>query len=281
MLALAAIGIDVTGGAPPASAAGVVCPRCDDAPPPVPDPDGGEGRFTGSAALFTPGGEVVDSGEGPSCPGCEWRSEPACVPKGGQECWNTLKCGRDPDEEVEIYWDVYLRRPGDADFSRVARVCMGEDDEMVTTEDVGREVRTVWTAYVPKQRPTMQPPNGKTLVHLPTYFDSGQPERMGERQVPVLDFTITLTAEGEWTWTFEPGVSRTFDNPGSTYKEANPDVQYTYTTPGDRNVILQTKWWGTFYVGSHGPYTIDDPATQTSDPLHVDVVESRAVLGRS
>jgi hypothetical protein len=98
--------------------------------------------------------------------------------------------------------------------------------------------------------------------------------------VPVFNFEVTVTARGEWEWTFEPGFTREFDIPGNTYTDANPQVVHTYETTGARTVTLTTRWWGSFTVGDRGPYDIETPATQGPYDIPLDVVELSPVLAR-
>jgi hypothetical protein len=173
---------------------------------------------------------------------------------------------------------VWLQRGG-IGWTSMGDVCLGSADEIVTTEEVGGQVRDQWAAYVPEQQPQTQPPGGRTVVNLPTYFDSGQPAKMPQNTVPILDFEIQLTARGEWTWRFELGATKTFDVPGSHHDDPPPRaVQHTYTTTGDRTVTLTTNWWGSFSVGGYGPYDIGTPATQGPYEIPLTVVEAGSVI---
>ena len=229
--------------------------------------------------VMTKDGTVVDSGAGPSCADYEWSLRPACEIGGNATCRMALRCGAADDGAVRYYYDIYLRRTGTGWIMR-GSVCIGDDSDVVTTADIGEEVRRDWQVWVPKQRPSLQPVNGKTLVDLPTYFDSGQPQRMPAEAVRVFDTEVILTAEGEWEWTFEPGVKRKFDVPGSKYDDPDPQVTYTYETAGPRVVELTTTWWGRFRVGGYGPYDIENPATQGPQRLDLEVVDSGPVLSR-
>ncbi|MGW0229008.1 hypothetical protein ACWDWO_11900 [Actinopolymorpha singaporensis] len=177
------------------------------------------------------------------------------------------------------FYDVYLLRTG-AGWKMRGTVCLGEPDDVVTTADVGEEVRKNWAVWVPPQRLSVQPANSRTLVNLPTYFQSGQPQQMPAKTVHVFNFDVTVTAEGEWEWTFESGVTRKFDTPGSSYDDSDPQVSYTYDTAGPRSVELNTSWHGRFRVGAYGPYDIAQPAVQGPGQIDLEVVESGPVLGR-
>ncbi|MET9020158.1 hypothetical protein ABZV93_09275 [Actinopolymorpha sp. NPDC004070] len=183
------------------------------------------------------------------------------------------------DGTVKYLYDVYLMRTGTAWQLRDS-VCLGDPNDVVTTADVGNEVRKNWAVWVPPQQLSVQPANARTLVNLPTYFQSGQPQRMPAKTVHVFNFDVTVTAEGEWKWTFEPGVTKTFDTPGSSYDDSDPKVSYTYDKVGPRAVQLNTSWHGRFSVGAYGPYDIAQPAVQGPGQIDLDVVESGPVLGR-
>lgn len=159
----------------------------------------------------------------------------------------------------------------------VSHICIDDADDIVTLADIDREIQRQWIAYVPEQRPSMQPPNGRALVNLPTIFDSGQPAEMPSTAVPVFNFTVDVTARGEWTWTFAPGVTKSFDIPRSTYPD--DEVSHTYTEVDHQTVILNTRWWGSFTVGEEGPWDIPTPATQGPYELPVEVVEATSALG--
>jgi hypothetical protein len=141
-------------------------------------------------------------------------------------------------------------------------------------------VQTNWRTLVPEQQPTVQPPDGRAIVHLPTYFHSGQPQVMPAATVPVFNFEVTVTARGEWEWQFEPGSTAEFDVPGSRYDDPDPVVRHTYDTTGQRTVTLRTRWWGSFTVGDRGPYDIETPATQGPVDIDIEVVDARPVLQR-
>lgn len=179
--------------------------------------------------------------------------------------------------QVGSPFSVWLIEPsGNSTFVRY--VCIGDPEDILTVEDVGEEIKKQWVAYVPEQKPTMQPPNGKALVNLPAIFHSGQPKEMPETSADVFNFTVNVKARGEWAWEFAPGVTRTFDVPGSTYPD--DEVSHTYAQSGPQNVVLNTRWWGSFTVGNEGPWDIETPATQGPYELPLEVVESSPVLGR-
>ena len=239
-------------------------------PPPVPEPRGEQNAFVGQAALFNTDGQVVDSG-GTTCPGCEWQLLKACGLGGQATCAEPLACGQNQDGTTRWIYDVWLLR--NTNRTLQGALCLTNENDALTPDDIWNAVNTQWRALVPDQAPTIQPPNGRALTRLPTYFHSGQPHHMPARTVPVFNFTITLTARGQWEWTFEPGNTKQFDIPGSHYNDPNPTVAHTYHTTGPRTVTLTTRWWGSFTVGNRGPYNIANPATQGPYNIPLNVIE--------
>lgn len=157
----------------------------------------------------------------------------------------------------------------------VTYFCLRRGDRFLTVDDVGNAVKQNWVAYVPKQHPTMQPPDG-ALVQLPAIFDSGQPKKMPLTKVHVFRFDVMVTATPTWTWTFAPGHTLVTDVPGSHYPDTT--VSFTFGQPGAHTVTLSTSWKGRFSVGNYGPYDIKDPATQGPTTLAVEVDALRPVL---
>ncbi|REF36845.1 hypothetical protein DFJ64_2279 [Thermasporomyces composti] len=246
-------------------------------PPQQPKPEGKRGRFVG-AALFTKDGEVVSGSTG-RCDGCEWLVMPTCTydPEDDRG-----RCRHRPDfcllrGDTGLPHSVQFRRRG-GEWRILAYICIGSPDDVLTVEDVGEEIKRQWVAYVPKQQPRTQPPDGRALVNLPVIVHSGQPETMGPVDVNVFNFTVTVTARGEWTWSFAPGVRRTFDIPGSTYPDTR--VSHTYSTTGERTITLTTAWWGRFSVGDEGPWDITTPATQGPTAIPIEVVEASPVIAK-
>lgn len=252
------------------------CPlSCPDPPSPPGPPDGGPGRFSGTA-LFTRDGEVISSGDdSTSCAGCTWEVIPLCTPSNPHDCHEHRRyCTR--VNPGSLPHEIWLIRPaGSRDFVRY--LCIGDPDDLLTVDDVATAVSQKWLVLVPEQDPSVQPPGGRTLVNLPTIFDSGQPARMDSETVRVFNFDVTVAAVGEWTWHFAPGATETFTQPGSQYPDTT--VSFIYRTADSYDVTLDTEWKGQFFVGDHGPYDIAHPATQGPYHLPIEVVENRSLLG--
>lgn len=265
----------------PAAHATPGCAKCGNDPEPQPQPGpaphGDRDGFVGQAALMNKSGQVVDAGAS-TCPGCQWRLQKACELGGQVICHTLLQCGTNPDGSTRFVNDVFLMRPGTT-WQLRGSLCLGDNEDPLTPDDIWQQVTTQWRALVPRQTPTVQPPDGRAIVQLPTYFHSGQPAQMPATTLPVFNFQVTVTARGQWTWTFEPGTTKHFDIPGSHYDDPNPVVNHTYHTTGPRTVTLTTQWWGTLTIANRGPYDIATPAIQGPYDIPLDVIELQPVLG--
>jgi len=203
-----------------------------------------------------------------------WRISPSCRvrdPFNNDLCLGaTVGCA-----VGEVRFDLFLRRPGETDFSLVGSVCLGSGG-LTTPEDIAAAVRDRFIEYLPDANPSYQPPDG-AIVNLATIFDSGQPKNIGEKSFDLLGFDVVVTAEATWRWRFDVGVEEEFDEPGGKYPDKS--VTYTYTTTGTREVTVTTTWGGQFTVDGFGPFEITGPPiTQTAPPLTVPVREAESEL---
>lgn len=244
------------------------------------EPDGGDKKFSGSV-LVSEDGKVAQApgSDGSTCEDCHWNLEPVCQIGGQYTCGEQMRCTGedDPRPDMRTMYDVMFRQ-GDSPWERVDSFCMDNADDAHDAEDVGEQVREQWVSYVPDLKPSAQPADNKTLVGLDTIFHSGQPAKMPEKTIPVYNFEIRLTATGEWFWTFEPGVSDSFQIPGSRHPDTT--VAHVYQRIGDYEPSVRTEWHGTFWVGNEGPFEIPTPATQGPEEIAMQVVESSPVLTR-
>lgn len=149
------------------------CQICDNPDPDPKPPKGGEESFTGSA-IFTKDGQVLSNpAGGDSCDDCEWLVLAMCFSETGDGpgCMQRLDyCARTGlDGRPFSVW--LTDDTGTSTF--VDYICIDDADDIVTLADIDREIQQQWIAYVPEQRPSMRPPNGRALVNLPTIFDSG------------------------------------------------------------------------------------------------------------
>lgn len=244
------------------------------------EPEGGEGRFSGTV-LFSNDGDVYEpssGGGGGACDGCLWVTRPVCELGGQYTCRESARCdAAGPGPEDGVLTTLMFLRPGSA-WENVGTFCDGEGEELHDTADIGEQVADQWVRYLPPLNPSSQPSADRTLVNWRTLFHSGhESSSFGPKDIAVYDFTIRLTAKTRYRWTFEPGVTETFDSTGSTYPDLT--VGHEYTEPGTYTATVQTEWIGEFSVDGRGPWQIETPATQQA-ALDVEVVDAEPVLVR-
>lgn len=276
------LGAGLFAGAAPAAAAPGDCePDCGG--------DGGAGGIfsgalahSGTSTVYTPGGS---GGGGSTQSKYEWRVVEDCRGTNGQPGRGNCQRHIDPcDEEYDDPTGDYgafridYRPIGGGVWTTSGYGCWESSDEVTTIEEIGERAIENWEAHAPVQEPSIQPPGGRAVTQLPVYFHSGQPRTMPPTSLNVDNFDVVVRASGEWIWEFEPDVSRSFRVPGSRYGDDDPQVVYTYTTPGDRAVSLQTRWWGEYTVNGEGPWEIESPASQGPTTIELNVVELSPLL---
>ncbi|QCC78267.1 hypothetical protein [Nocardioides daphniae] len=120
-------------------------------------------------------------------------------------------------------------------WTHIAFVCLESADELqtISAADVAREFkRLTW----PAARMTIQPPDGETLVNLPTIFFTNDTSTQTQT-VTLLGQTVEIEATpAEWTWHWAtPGDDGTPDDrqpfttadPGSPHPNATVTHAYT------------------------------------------------------
>lgn len=130
----------------------------------------------------------------------------------------------------------------------------------------------------PASELTIQPPDGRTAVNLPTYF-------LTEDTAPVTQtvtllgqrVTIQATPTG-FTWHYGDGEVATTSSPGGRYPKSRGDVVHEYRREGDVRIRLDTTYTGRYRVGG-GPWTaIPATHTVTGTPRGLEVVEVQPTL---
>lgn len=121
----------------------------------------------------------------------------------------------------------------------------------------------------PASRLLTQPPNGATLVNLPTILRTTN-TRASTRVVTLLGQRITIEARPtSYVWHHGDGTSQETSSPGHAYPGAGyRDVTHTYlrASPGMR-LSVDTVYTGRYRVGNRpwidipAPRTIDGPVT--------------------
>ncbi|MFC6696142.1 hypothetical protein [Nocardioides daphniae] len=172
-------------------------------------------------------------------------------------------------------------------WTHIAFVCLESADELqtISAADVAREFkRLTW----PAARMTIQPPDGETLVNLPTIFFTNDTSTQTQT-VTLLGQTVEIEATpAEWTWHWAtPGDDGTPDDrqPFTTADPGSPHPNATVThayTRADATVRprLDVTYTGQFRV-NNGPWE-DIPETHTvnGDPQNLRVLEARPTLVR-
>ena len=206
------------------------------------------------------------------CEGCRWALVPMC--KGGGlgngACGPAARACPPGERRLE----VFLRRPGESEFSPVGLVCLSPSGP-VTVSDVGERLHDVVVVEVPELRPSYQP-EGSTLVSLPTLFASGQPARLDARRFELVGFAVVLEGRATWVWSFGDGEELVTREPGGRYPDRS--VAHVYRRPGSFPVAVTAVWEGWFTVDGLGPFAVGGPPVSQTGLLQVEVEEARAVL---
>lgn len=227
-------------------------------------------------APHLPGG----GGTGPTCDGCEWKLVIACMWNGPENpddvlCMNATANCRNRGLDG-IFYRVYFREGPDQIWQMVGERCIGANDRPVPLVDVIDGVRQQVVNYLPDADPSFQPAAGG-IVNLPTIFAAGEDRTFRTPTFQVLGLPVVVTATARWDWTFDTGVTRSFDVPGGQYPDDS--VSWTYGSSGPRAVTLTTYWDAQFTVAGAGPYDVTGPAlSKTAGPLTVPVREARSHL---
>ena len=210
------------------------------------------------------------------CSDCEWSSVPACIAsQPGVVEIGCLGAGIACTRPGDIQFKVFMRR-GAGPWVLQGTVCLGPGERPASVPDVGEAVRVEVVKYLPDARPSFQPANGG-LVNLATVFAAGEPASIRTESFDVLGFTVVVTAQARWEWTFDEGVVAGVDSPGGAYPDMS--VAHTYTEPGTRRVSVTTFWRAQFTLDGAGPFAVPGPEiSKTAGPFDVPVREARAEL---
>ena len=208
------------------------------------------------------------------CKDCQWAVSPACTDSGPSEgaCAGAMVGCADPED---LRYRVYLRH-GNGPWVLQGTVCLGPGERPTSVNDIGEAVRARVVNYLPDAHPSFQPRAGG-IVNLPTLFAAGESTNLRTAPFDVLGFTVVVTAKARWDWTFDPGVSETFTEPGGGYP--NQSVSHTYAGPGERQVSVTTFWRAQFTVDGDGPFSVPGPElTKTAGPFTVPVRSAHSEL---
>lgn len=261
------------------------CVVCDEGPTTAVAPQGGR-SFIGTQVVPGSGGRAQTIGAaagGSSCPGCSYRVVPlcddgvGCREQGGQSC---------PDPG-DVRYAVYVTVPG-RDEATADSICLGAGEQPVAIDDITTAVRTLLDELVPTDgQVRIQPPNGRTLVQLPTIFPAGGGREPVSKQFFAAGFAVQVTARPVlWTWNFEPGASRTVSMPGEAYEQGadlednSRHVTYTYRRTGSHQVGLTVTWEAQYDLPGIGTVPVGRvQGVSPSQPLQVVAARSELVSG--
>ncbi|MBZ5735731.1 hypothetical protein K8Z61_14650 [Nocardioides sp. TRM66260-LWL] len=165
------------------------------------------------------------------------------------------------------------RYPEDA--TAVGEQCLA-DDAVPAAQPVltrGRIVREFQRLAWPASRLLTQPPDGTTLVNLPTILRTTN-TGASRRVVTLLGQQVTIEARPDrYVWQHGDGTSQTTTSPGHPYPRAGyRDVTHTYARAA-RGVRLSvdTVYVGRYRVGNGAWVPIDQPRTIAGPPTVLQV----------
>ena len=238
------------------------------------DGDQDAGGVTTTVTGQPGGGTASGAPDKVDCPQCEYMVAPACQANDPTEDASCVNSTSSCSEPGAVRLRLYVRTSPTENWQRRGTFCRGPAADP-GLPDLGELVREEVRDLFDRPAPSYQPVRG-AIVNLPTLFASGQPARYEGEPHDLAGFTVQVFATATWEWTFEPGVTRTFDQPGGPYP--NYSVAHTYEDTGTYEVELVTNWSAEYTVNGEGPFPVPGgPITQTAE-LTVDVREARAVL---
>ncbi|RXR26366.1 hypothetical protein EQW78_01645 [Oerskovia turbata] len=153
------------------------------------------------------------------------------------------------------------------------------DQSCVTPADLTAEAeRALATLDITPSPVSVQPPDGWTLVNIPTITHTTDDSQ--ELATTLLGIPVTLRVEPDtFTWDYDdttPPLVTT--DPGAPYPDHT--VHHTYTQPADQvTITLTTTWTARFRITGAPTWTaISGTATTTSTAAPLQVHEARSRL---
>jgi hypothetical protein len=171
------------------------------------------------------------------------------------------------------------------DGEPIGNVCLTNNDatslEMITPGMVLHEMKKLtW----PTAELTIQPPDHRTLVNLPTIFSTDL-DHTQSQTITLLDQSVTIRATPT-SWTWHPGdgsKSWTTDWPGATYTSGADVADLNTVTYADAGVTVHPSvdvvYTGRFHVdGLPGWTDIPQTLTLAGTPVDLEVAQAAGVL---
>ena len=276
LVLLSGLGTAVVVTSPPALA-------CAEAPcpPGTTTDDTNTGFEAGSEEAGEPGSTTAVSQPPPAAPPSAgtWAYDgPACDWGGLATCTEVERCA---DGSVPERWVKYHQ----GQFVASADVCPGDplpgDDTTTTTPaiDPREELKRV---ALPEAVINVQPPDGETLVNLPTIF-STDARSYTAPALRVLDHTVVFTLTPEsYTWHHGDGTTQTTTTPGRKFADGDEPtnlIHHAYDrTADDIPVSVDITWFATWTLDGKDRGAVDGTVTKTGAAQQLDVLEATPTL---
>ena len=242
----------------------------------------GQGAFIGlGEQTLDPGDSTHASSTGSSAPEGTWMWEQVCELGGAETCGEIALCA-DGKPKLHIWYQTEAGPiwgstscPEDAPPGAPALPALTKP----------RIVREFQRIPLPTATIGVAPPDGRTLVNLPTIYYARGAERF-ERTVSILGrrvrFDITPSS---YQWDFGQGLQLSSTDPGRAYvhgrtPEDNPGLYLTarYTRPGEVTPSLTVEWTATYSIDGGPALPVPATVTMSSQGRSVEVLSATPVL---
>ncbi|WP_426242088.1 hypothetical protein [Nocardioides sp. LHG3406-4] len=163
--------------------------------------------------------------------------------------------------------DQYEQCPGDPDPTNTPPV------------DPRKELERV---ALPEAVITVQPPDGETLVNLPTIF-STQAQTYTAPPLDVLGQQVVFTLTPEtFVWHHGDGTQQTTDTAGRKYQDGDEPtdlIHHMYVkTAQDLPVSVDITWSATWTLNGEAQGAVDGTVTKVGAAQQLDVLEAKPTL---
>ncbi len=204
--------------------------------------------------------------------GVSYRIRPMCVETQNVQptCLNQQTCTAPPD----TYKYMVLRSEQGGPFEPWGTVCLAADDAdglgAITPARVGREMRNLaW----PQADLVIEPPDGRTLINLPTNFHTTNTSPTSQT-ITLLGQQVEIEASPvEYLWRFGDGTEQSGPDPGAAYPDLR--VTHTYTQAGVTvSPSVDVTYEGRYRVEGGTWIPIPDILTVTGDPATLQVLSA-------
>lgn len=217
----------------------------------------------GEAGAATPAGHASSS--------TTYTSEPICTKGGGQTrgdqygCGGVQKCG--PKSKGRAYWIWAHYSPTDTEI--VGQQCFMPGENRPPPEVTPAMVATAFQHVpVPASRVSVQPPDGATLVGLPTIFSTNA-DRF-TRVVTLLGQQVTLDiSPASYRWVHGDGTTDDTDWGGRPWQRGvrvASLITHTYDDTARLSVRVDTTWRARYRVGAGTWQDVPGTVTIQGDP---------------